>query len=245
MTRIARIVVPGAAHHVTQRGNNRQDVFFVEDDKRVYLRLLGEQSQRFGLRIEGYCLMTNHVHLVAVPATEDALTLAVGRTHFLYTQYINRLHGRSGHLWQNRFFSCPMDEDHAVNALCYIELNPVRAGMVRVPWRYPWSSAAAHCGKTASDALLALTEWREAMPPETWIATLKVLATDDSIPTTLRRNTHTGRPLGGDAFLSMLETLLGRRVRPLPVGRPHGIRNAKPDKQKKGMRHENGKDGKK
>ena len=85
MTRIARIVVPGAAHHVTQRGNNRQDVFFVEDDKRVYLRLLGEQCLRFGLRIEGYCLMTNHIHLVAIPETEDALTLAIGRTHFLYT----------------------------------------------------------------------------------------------------------------------------------------------------------------
>ena len=242
MTRIARIVVPGAAHHVTQRGNNKQDVFFVEDDKRVYLRLLGVQCQRFGLRIEGYCLMTNHVHLVAVPETEDALPLAVGRTHFLYTQYINRLHGRSGHLWQNRFFSCPMDADHALNALRYVELNPVRAGMVRVPWRYRWSSAAVHCGKAASDTLLALTEWRETMPAQTWIETLMAMAEDDSVPTTLRRHTHTGRPLGGDTFLSKLETLLGRRVRPLPVGRPRGNGGAKPDKPKKGTRHERGKD---
>ena len=88
-------MLPGRPHHVTQRGNNRQDVFFVDDDRRVYLGLLKEQAERFGLEILGYCLMSNHVHLVAVPAGEDSLAKAVGRTHFLYTQYVNRLHGRS------------------------------------------------------------------------------------------------------------------------------------------------------
>jgi len=95
MPRVSRIVLPGRPHHVTQRGNNRQDVFFVDDDRRVYLGLLKEQAERFGLEILGYCLMSNHVHLVAVPAGEDSLAKAVGRTHFLYTQYVNRLHGRS------------------------------------------------------------------------------------------------------------------------------------------------------
>ena len=88
-------MLPGRPHHVTQRGNNRQDVFFVDDDRRVYLGLLKQQAERFGLEILGYCLMSNHVHLVAVPAGEDSLAKAVGRTHFLYTQYVNRLHGRS------------------------------------------------------------------------------------------------------------------------------------------------------
>jgi len=116
--------------------------------------------------------MTNHVHIVGVPTEENSLTKAVGRTHFLYTQYINRMHGRSGHLWQNRFFSCPMDDAHALHALCYVELNPVRAGMARVPWTYRWSSAAAHCGKTPSNSLLDLTAWRETMSAENWRETL-------------------------------------------------------------------------
>src|SRR5690606_5977550 len=104
------------------------------------------QCEKHGARILGYCLMTNHVHLIATPAREDSLNLAIGRTHFIYTQYINRLHGRSGHLWQGRFLSCPMDDAHAVRGMCYVERNPVRAKMTRVPWTYRWSSAAAHTG---------------------------------------------------------------------------------------------------
>ena len=105
MPRAARIVVPGASHHITQRGNNQYDVFFVPDDRRVYLEYLREQGARFGFRLEGYCLMTNHIHLIGVPAREDSVRAfarfakAVGRTHFLYTQYVNRMHGRTGHLW--------------------------------------------------------------------------------------------------------------------------------------------------
>ena len=98
MPRQARIVIPGLAHHVTQRGNNRQDVFFVDEDRLAYLEPLREQCAKHAVRVLGYCLMTNHVHLVATPATEEGLLHAVGRAHFLYTQYINRLHGRSGHL---------------------------------------------------------------------------------------------------------------------------------------------------
>jgi putative transposase len=103
MPRHSRIVIPGLPQHLTQRGNNRQDVFFVDADRVKYLELLGEQCGKHGVRVLGHCLMTNHVHLIAVPQREDSLNLAVGRTHFIYTQYINRLHGRSGHLWQGRF----------------------------------------------------------------------------------------------------------------------------------------------
>ncbi|MBI4559227.1 MAG: transposase, partial [Candidatus Hydrogenedentes bacterium] len=136
MSRVARIVVPGVYHHITQRGNNGQDVFFVDDDRRVYLALLREQARRFEFRVEGYCLMSNHVHVVGVPEREESLAKAIGRTHFLYTQYVNRRHGRGGHLWQNRFFSCPMDEDYAWHGLAYVELNPVRAGRVRKAWEW-------------------------------------------------------------------------------------------------------------
>jgi len=219
--------VPGAYHHVTQRGNNRHDVFFVDDDRRVYLELLREQAERFEFRVEGYCLMTNHVHVVGVPEQEESLAKAIGRTHFLYSHYINKMHGRSGHLWQNRFYSCAMDDGHAFNALCYAELNPVRAAVVKKAWDYAWSSAAAHCGGEQASALLDLAAWREKMPPNDWRATLKEVARDKHAQETVRRNTHTGRPLGSDTFLSKIEHRLGRRVRPLPVGRPKGWRKKK------------------
>jgi len=144
MPRLARTVAVGSAHHITQRGNNRQDVFFVDDDRRVYLELLAEQAEKYGLEIQGYCLMTNHVHLVAVPRTAEALAKAVGRTHFRYTQYINRFHKRSGHLWQGRFYSCALDTRHFWLAMKSIEQNPVRARLCRKPWRYEWSSAGVH-----------------------------------------------------------------------------------------------------
>ena len=123
-------MLPGVAHHITQRGNNRQDVFFVEDDRRVYLSYLKESAERYGLAVSAYCLMTNHIHLVATPEAEDSLSKTLGRTHLMYAQYVHRLHGRLGHFWQNRFYSCPMDAAHAHHAAAYVELNPVRAGMV-------------------------------------------------------------------------------------------------------------------
>ena len=113
-----------------QQGNNQQAVFFVDDDSRVCLDLLQSQGARFGFRLEGYCLMTKHVHVVGAPATEDSLAKTLGRTQLLYIQYVNRTHGRSGHVWQNRFCSCAMDEAYFFTARCYVERNPVRAKRV-------------------------------------------------------------------------------------------------------------------
>ena len=125
MPRKARIVVPGVAHHVTQRGNNQQDVFLVDDDRRAYLRLLKEQADKYELEVLGYCLMNNHVHLVVRPYEAASLANAVGRTHWRYTQYVNALHGRSGHLWQSRFYSCALDERHTAAALRRIAGNEI------------------------------------------------------------------------------------------------------------------------
>lgn len=223
MPRVARTVVPGVPHHVTQRGNNRQDVFFVDDDRRAYLAMLKQRSEAYGLKIVGYCLMTNHVHLIAIPATADALAKAVGRTHYFYTQYVNRLHGRSGHLWQNRFHSCPMDELHLWRALSYVERNPVRAKIVRVPWRYRWSSAAAHCGGKDASGLLDLSGWRRRWRVDRWKQELH-RPEDAALVGRMRRCLLTGRPLASDRFISKLEALVGKRLRPLPVGRPRKTR---------------------
>ena len=219
MARQARVVIPGLAHHITQWGNNRGDVFFVDGDRVAYLGLLREQCEKHGVRVLGYCLMPNHIHLVATPAREDSLNLAIGRTHFLYAQYINRLHGRSGHLWQGRFHSCPMDDAHAVTATRYVERNPVRAKISRVPWTYRWSSAAAHTGGPDLAHVLDLKAWNGLVPRVNW---KKMLKTGDDKETlaALRLNTQTGRPLVSDSFLTKLERKLGRRLRPLPVGRP-------------------------
>ena len=226
MPRVARIVVPGAVHHITQRGNNCQDVFFTEDDRRLYLNILVKSAGRFGLRIWGYCLMTNHVHVVAIPEREESLAKAIGRANFAYTQYVNDTHRRSGHLWQNRFYSCAMDGQHAANALCYADLNPVRARMAAQAWDYPWSSAAAHCGLSADHRVLH-PSWRELMAERDYQAVLERVRSATSIQDEIRRSTLTGRPLGSDSFLERVEKALGRRVRPLPVGRPRPKRRSK------------------
>ena len=219
MPRVARIVVAGCPHHVTQRGNNRQDVFFVDDDRHYYLHLLREHSARHGLAIEAYCLMTNHVHLIATPSAAEALTETMRRVNQFYTQYINRLHCRTGHLWQDRFFSCGMDEPHAWRAMIYVERNPARAGLVRRAWRWPWSSAAAHCGGEDKAGLLDLPSWRKRLGEQDWRETL-TRAQDDEEIRRIRLCTTRGRPLGSDSFVSKLERLAGRRLRPLPEGRP-------------------------
>ena len=144
MARLARAVVPGLPHHVTQRGNRRQQTFFCEDDYREYLALLGEWFGRHGVRLLGYCLMPNHVHLIVVPPTEDALCRAIGETHRRYTRRVNFREGWRGHLWQGRFASLVMDEPYLLAAVRYVERNPVKAKLVRHAAAWSWSSAAAH-----------------------------------------------------------------------------------------------------
>ena len=219
MPRFARAVAVDCPHHITQRGNNRQDVFFVPDDYELYLAVLREQAERYGLEVHAWCLMTNHVHLVATPRRADSLAKAVGRTHWLYSQTINRLHGRSGHLWQGRFYSCALDSDHFWSAVKYVERNPVRVRRHRKAWLYEWSSAAAHCGGKDASGLLDLGWWAERWTADEWEAELA--ARDDAeVVHALCRATSRGRPLGSDSFISKLEKHIGRRLRPLPVGRP-------------------------
>jgi putative transposase len=185
----------------------------------VFLALLAEAAERFDLTVDGYCLMTNHVHLVVTPGRQGSLADALKRTNQLYTQYVNRFHGRTGHLWQDRFFSCALDEMHRWRALVYIERNPVRARLCRKAWSWAWSSAPGHCGGDDPAGLLDLSRWRERMDAARW---RDLLTRDDDQQqlARLRLCTSRGRPLGSDKFVAKLETVLGRRLRPLPHGRP-------------------------
>lgn len=209
MPRAARIVVPDIPHHVVQRGNRRHAVFFGEADYALYKRILAEQCEAAGVAIWAWCLMPNHVHLMAVPADLTGLAVAIGETHKRYAQVVNRRQGWVGHLWQGRFFSCPLDEPHAIMAARYIERNPDRARLARRPEDWRWSSARAHLegiddGLTSRGALEELIlDWRAYLDdtPPSWQA--------DRI----RLHVRTGRPLGDEKLLARAERAMGRSLR--------------------------------
>jgi putative transposase len=219
MARLARVVATGVPHHVTQRGNARQFVFESDCDHLVYLDLLRQQCRRCNLALLGYCLMSNHVHLIVIPARADSLRLALQHAHGRYAAYRNARHASSGHVWQGRFYSCPLDPPHLWAALRYTELNPVRAGIVADAHGYVWSSAAAHCCLDRPDASLEMQPWREAWIPAQWRRYLQDAGTDADAEA-IRRNTHTGRPLGDPDFIVNLERLLRRPLTPQKGGRP-------------------------
>ena len=139
-----RIVVPGYPHHVTQRGNRRQQTFFCDDDYRYYIELLSGYAQQSNTEIRAYFLMPNHVHLVMVPSHEDGLRTALGEAHRRYTRHINFRQSWRGHLWQERFHSFLMAEDYLLATVRYVERNPLAAGLCEAPEQWRWSSARAH-----------------------------------------------------------------------------------------------------
>lgn len=222
MARIARAVVPNLPHHVTQRGNRRQPTFFCDDDYRLYLDVMSESCRKSGVDVWAYCLMPNHAHLVAVPRTPDALRRAIGEAHRRYTAEVNRREGWSGYLWQGRFASFPMDERYTLAAARYVELNPVRAGLVSHADEYRWSSARAHLlGR--DDRLVSVAPLLARMPEwSTFVGTAPRPELDDE----LRRHSNTGRPLGTDEFVGKVERLLGRVLKPGTGGRPRTLSGA-------------------
>ena len=218
MSRIARAVAVGYPHHVTQRGNNRAEVFFSARDREYYLRTLVRYCDEFKLQVWAYCLMTNHVHLLVVPEREYSLAQGVGRTNLVYTQHVNREYRRMGRVWQNRFFSCPVDRDEYLWAVCrYLECNPVRAKLVEKAWDYPWSSARHHVLGTP-DLVLGISQWlpEEERPQYREYLDQEATYADQ---TRIRASTQTGRPLGGPGFIERLEVKLGRTLHPLKPGR--------------------------
>ncbi|HLM80955.1 MAG TPA: transposase, partial [Terriglobales bacterium] len=219
MARFARVVVVDVAHHVTQRGNARQVILHHDADRVAYLELLRQYSELHRLSLLGYCLMSNHVHLIVVPGTDQALAQALKHTHGRYASYWNARNSSGGHVWQGRFYSCPLDEIHLWRALRYVELNPVRAALVAAAELWPWSSAAAHCGTGAPHALLELERWRKRWTVAQWREHLRVGQPETEV-LALRQYTHTGRPLGSAEFVAALEHATLRPLLPRKPGRP-------------------------
>jgi putative transposase len=208
MARLARVVAPGVPHHVTQRGNRRQKVFFSEADYRLYRTWLAEGCAAARVQVWAYCLMPNHVHLILVPAEPDGLRAALGETHRRYTQHVNQREGWRGFLWQGRFASCPVDETHLLAAARYVELNPVRARLVPRAQDWPWSSARAHL-KGRDDGLVQVRPLLELA--HDWRAFLGQ-GLGREAHAALRAGERTGRPLGSARFVTGLERRLGRSL---------------------------------
>ncbi len=219
MARLARVIAVDTPHHVTQRGNARRFILESDSDRAVYLDLLFQYSRLHRLTLAGYCLMSNHVHLIAAPQRPDSLHLALKHAHGRFAAYSNARHLSSGHVWQGRYYSCPLDTPHLWEALRYTELNPVRARMVSTPADYPWSSAPVHCGLRPAQAALDLSLWSHSWTAAGWKDYLAERVEDDQ-SAAIRRNTHTGRPLGTPEFVESLERLLKRKLKPEAGGRP-------------------------
>ncbi len=220
MARLARLVVPGLPHHITQRGNRRQQTFFGDEDYAAYLDLMAEWCGEHGVEIWAYCLMPNHAHLIAVPRLEDGLRRAIGEAHRRYTRRINFRQRWRGYLWQGRFASFVMDEPYLLAAARYVELNPVRAKLVAEAADWPWSSARAHLAArndrlaNVSPMLAMVNDWRDFLNSAIREEELR----------DLRNHGRTGRPLGSATFLDRLEAMAGRVLRPQKGGRPPKLR---------------------
>jgi putative transposase len=219
MPRLARVVATGLPHHITQRGNYRQNVFGDDGDRHTYLDLLAQYSKIARLRVIGYCLMTNHVHLIAVPEREDSLARGLGQAHCRYAHYLNAHRHCTGHLWQNRFYSTVMDETHLLAGMRYVERNPVRAGMVADAASYRWSSAVAHLTGVDATGSLDLGYWAARMSREAWCGELGVEEEAGELAT-IRAQTATGRPLGSKEFVADLGRRMQRVLEPRANGRP-------------------------
>jgi len=221
MARLARIVIPNYPHHIVQRGNRRQDVFFDKNDYQKYLELLKHYCDKEKIEIWAYCLMTNHVHIIATPSEQSNLGKAIGEVHKNYTRMINQRQKWTGYLWQGRFSSFPMDESYLLQAAAYVELNPVVAGMVKNPWDYKYSSVHAHLlgydelGIVKTNKLLELVgDWKDYLQQ----------AKNNKIDS-LQKHTKTGRVLGDDKFINKAEILLKRKLRKNKPGPKQKVEN--------------------
>jgi putative transposase len=224
MARPPRLDFPGITQHVIQRGNNRSACFVGDADRRFYLRCLADSARERGCAIHAYVLMSNHVHLLATPPESGALAAMLQDLGRRYVRVINNIHGRTGTLWEGRYRASLVDsENYLLACHRYIELNPVRAGLVDDPGAYPWSSHSHYVGNRTND-LLTEHEVFKALggtPAERLTAFKKLFALpmNEEI-NTIRAAVNSDSAVGSEQFLQELENALGRSVRVPRRGRP-------------------------
>ena len=214
MARLARVVIPGLPHHVTQRGNGRARTFFEDDDYALYRDLLAASCRAADVEVWAWCLMPDHVHLSLVPSEADGLRRAPAPLHRRYAGIIHARCKRTGHFWQGRFGCVAMDEEHLAAALRYASLNPVRARLVVRARDWRWSSVRTHFGGR-HDGVTRLAPVSERYPD---FAKFLSEETDAEMIARLRKAETIGRPLGNRKFLDMLERKTQRVLKPAKRG---------------------------
>jgi putative transposase len=204
MARIKRIIIPNTPHHITQRGVRSMNIFYKHEDYLYYKELLQTQCKEHNVQIVSYCLMTNHVHIIAIPKYKESLAKAIGETHRLYTRKINFQQKVKGHLFQERFFSTPLDDEHLLNAIKYVEQNPVKAFMVKYPWDYKYTSCLYRLQLVKEDSLLSshtiidnIINYKEFLQEENLCEEI------------IEEKTRTGKPCGNEDFYDKIKSITG------------------------------------
>ncbi|HEY5070491.1 MAG TPA: transposase, partial [Caulobacteraceae bacterium] len=202
------VVVPDLPHHVTQRGNRRERVFFEEGDYSFYLDLIAQAAKGSKTTIAGYCLMPNHVHFLMIPSHADGLRQTFAEAHRRYTGAIHARYKWTGHLWQGRFSSTAMDGRHFLAAIGYVAMNPVRAGLVEHAADWRWSSARAHLAGR-DDGVVSVAPALDMIGD---FAAFLEAAEDTAAVTAIRRSRSTGRPVGAEEWIAALEARTKRAL---------------------------------
>jgi putative transposase len=217
MPRMARIIVPGVPYHIFNRGNRKADVFILDSDKMLFLKLLDEYGEKFGVSYLAFCLMNNHLHLNAIPQTETSFAKCFAEVNRRYTYIINTRENLTGNMWEGRYHSFPMDKAYLFNCVRYAERNPVKAGIVKQAEEYRWSSAAEHVSG-ARKSILRLADIRKFLDISDWSRYLEK-EDDPALEKEIELHTRTGRPLGSKEFIERLEKLSGISLTPGRAGR--------------------------
>ena len=203
MSRTSRYCSPNIFYHVTQRGNYRQVIFESDEDKSVYIEYFQDYALEYGMELYAWCLMSNHVHFIVKPLKDNSLSKVFGVTHMNYSNYFNKKKGAKGHLWQGRFYSCPLEPDHLYEAIRYVELNPYRAKMVSDVAEFYWSSSHDRLHKTETIPLSCVKEyidfpnWRDYLEERF----------DQQIWDVIRKQTKSGKPMGSDEFVERINKI--------------------------------------
>lgn len=225
MPRLPRFVLPGYPHHVTQRGNDRQRVFFDEQDYNLYRRMLFSHAAKHQVAILAYCLMPNHIHAVCVPTEKTALTRLFRGLQGDYSRYLNVRRERCGHLWQARFYSAVMDHNHTFRAMAYIEQNPVRAALTPKAEDWSWSSARIHLAGQDHDGNLDTRLWSQFYTPSQWNIALATSIDDEAWIRRFRDSSHRGYAIADEQFIAQFQAGANRNLIPAKPGRKPGHSN--------------------
>ncbi len=219
MPRTGRAIIEGLPHHITQRGNYGQNIFETDKDRKQYLEWIEKYSRKYKVIVLSYCLMSNHVHFIVIPAEKESLSKLFNTAHMRYSHYYNKKKKVKGHLWQGRYFSCILDDEHLKKAARYVERNPVRAGIVKKVEEWSWSSAKDNADEGSGEIKITGIRGYFEISGKDWKDYVKEKDAVGFVAE-IRKATNMSRALGNDGFILKLEKKLGVSLKLIGRGRP-------------------------